>query len=257
MPSGRFSQSFVESRRAALQRCLSQILKHPLLHTDPDLRLFLESDTFVTDVKQRALSVASSSSSGLLNHASESKSASFFSSLTGSRFVEFDEYFDLKRSSLDALEIASKGLTKHLIECTKQRTQLAAASSELMSALNNLSTCELSAPVKEAFIKMADMEKRKAEIGEMQTKDEEQILLATAENYARLISSIRVSNVMLCRLCIKVLTTRGIDLVSYDHSTPSPRGLKHIKLGRRRRIMLKLHVQLMRRQNASRRQILN
>lgn len=63
-----------------------------------------------------------------------------------------------------------------------------------MSALNNLSTCELSAPVKEAFVKMADLEKKKAEIGEMQTKDEEQILLATAENYARLISSIRVSN---------------------------------------------------------------
>lgn len=189
---GRFSQSFVESRRAALQRCLSQILKHPLLCTDPDLRLFLESDTFVTDVKQRALSVASSSTSGILGHSGDSK-PSFFSSLTGSRFVEFDEYFDLKRSSLDALEMASKGLTKHLMECTKQRTHLAAASSELMSALNNLATCELSTPVREAFTKMADLEKRKAEIGEMQTKDEEQILLATAENYARLISSIRVS----------------------------------------------------------------
>ena len=191
--AGRFSQSFVESRRAALQRCLSQILKHPLLHTDPDLRLFLESDTFVTDVKQRALSVASSSTSGILGHASESK-PSFFSTLTGTRFVEFDEYFDLKRSSLDALEMASKGLTKHLVECTRQRSQLSAASSELMSALNNLASCELSAPVKEAFIKMADLEKRKAEIGELQTKDEEQILLATAENYARLISSIRVSS---------------------------------------------------------------
>lgn len=88
--------------------------------------------------------------------------------------------------------MASKGLTKHLVECTRQRSQLAAASSELMSALNNLASCELSVPVKEAFTKMADMEKRKAEIGEMQTKDEEQILLATAENYARLISSIRV-----------------------------------------------------------------
>lgn len=199
--TGRFSQSFVESRRAALQRCLTQILKHPLLYTDPDLRLFLESDTFVTDVKQRALSVASNSSSGILGHASDSK-PSFFSSLTGSRFVEFDEYFDLKRSSLDALETASKGLTKHLAECTKQRTQLAAASSELMAALNNLATCELSTPVKDAFTRMADMEKRKAEIGEMQTKDEEQILLATAENYARLISSIRVCNAF--RVLIKL-----------------------------------------------------
>jgi sorting nexin-1/2 len=138
----------VEHRRQALQRCLSQILKHPLLYTDPDLRLFLESDTFVTDVKQRALNVASTSSSGVLGHGADSK-PSFFSSLTGPRFVEFDEYFDVKRSSLDALETASKGLTKSLMECTKQRTQVGAASSELMSAYNNLATCELSTPVRE------------------------------------------------------------------------------------------------------------
>lgn len=181
----------MESRRASLQRCLAQILKHPLLYNDPDLRLFLESDTFVTDVKQRALTTPTSATS-FLGQQTDSKT-SFFSTLTGNRFVEFDEYFDLKRSSLDAFETASKGLTKALVECTKQRAQVASASSELMAAFNNLATCELSAPVKEAFVKMADMEKRKAEIGEMQTKDEEQILLATAENYARLIGSIRVS----------------------------------------------------------------
>lgn len=143
--------------------------------------------------------------------------------------MEFDEYFDLKRSSLDALEAGSKGLAKHLVECTRQRSQLAAASSELMSALNNLSTCELSAPVKEAFTKMADLEKRKAEIGEMQTKDEEQILLATAENYARLISSIRVSGSLLFSLNSP---TEAADLASI-YSTRSRPESGRTRLGRK------------------------
>lgn len=50
---GRFDTNFVESRRAALERMLNKIAAHPILQHDGDLKIFLESDTFSLDVKNK------------------------------------------------------------------------------------------------------------------------------------------------------------------------------------------------------------
>ena len=50
---GRFDTSFVESRRAALERMLNKTATHPILQHDGDLKIFLESDTFNMDVKNK------------------------------------------------------------------------------------------------------------------------------------------------------------------------------------------------------------
>lgn len=47
---GRFQDEFVESRRIALERCLRKMTAHPMLYGDPDLKLFLESDSLVAEV---------------------------------------------------------------------------------------------------------------------------------------------------------------------------------------------------------------
>lgn len=49
-PAGRFGSDFVENRRVGLQTALNKIVAHPMLVGDPDLRLFLESDSFDVDV---------------------------------------------------------------------------------------------------------------------------------------------------------------------------------------------------------------
>lgn len=49
-PFNRFDASFVQQRRLALEKCISKIANHPVLQKDPDLKLFLESDTFSLDV---------------------------------------------------------------------------------------------------------------------------------------------------------------------------------------------------------------
>lgn len=51
---GRFGSEFVENRRLGLQDALNKIVSHPMLVGDPDLRLFLESDSFDIDVSGRA-----------------------------------------------------------------------------------------------------------------------------------------------------------------------------------------------------------
>jgi sorting nexin-1/2 len=50
---GRFEADFVESRRAALERMLNKIAGHPILQHDSDLKLFLESDAFNVDIKNK------------------------------------------------------------------------------------------------------------------------------------------------------------------------------------------------------------
>lgn len=50
MPFGRFTESFVQSRRMALETCIQKTANHPILGKDPDLKMFLESDSFALDV---------------------------------------------------------------------------------------------------------------------------------------------------------------------------------------------------------------
>lgn len=52
---GRFQDDFVESRRVALERCLQKIVAHPMLYGDPDLKVFLESESFNVEVKKKTL----------------------------------------------------------------------------------------------------------------------------------------------------------------------------------------------------------
>ena len=49
-PFNRFDASFVQHRRLGLEKCITKISNHPVLQKDPDLKLFLESDTFSLDV---------------------------------------------------------------------------------------------------------------------------------------------------------------------------------------------------------------
>lgn len=49
-PFGRFDDQFVRQRRLALEKCIQKTANHPVLGKDPDLRLFLESDSFALDV---------------------------------------------------------------------------------------------------------------------------------------------------------------------------------------------------------------
>jgi sorting nexin-1/2 len=47
---GRFDDSFVQQRRLALEKCIQKTANHPILGKDPDLKMFLESDSFSMDV---------------------------------------------------------------------------------------------------------------------------------------------------------------------------------------------------------------
>lgn len=97
---GRFGSDFVENRRSALQSALMKIVSHPMLVGDPDLRLFLESDSFSVDVRTgfQTTMMGADGPLGQIKQRkmdSPSESKGFFGSLgtsiSGPKFVEFDE----------------------------------------------------------------------------------------------------------------------------------------------------------------------
>jgi sorting nexin-1/2 len=93
---GRFDTDFVESRRAALERMLNKIAAHSVLQHDGDLKIFLESDAFTVDIKNKERK-----DPGL------GESKGMFGSMLGGSSGKFVEHDDV---------------SAHLITCTLTRT---------------------------------------------------------------------------------------------------------------------------------------
>ncbi len=179
---GRFQEQFIETRRAALQRCLAKITTHPILQLDPDLRMFLESDSFALDVKSRRVGAETPTPSGGL-----------LSSWTGPRYVEQDEWFDQRKAYLDHLEGHLKSLSKSLDVASKARLDMAAAVGEVADAAQVLADSELSAAMCGALGRLADLARREKSAGEAQATADVSQLLNLSDEYVRFIGSVRLA----------------------------------------------------------------
>ena len=60
---GRFDDQFVQQRRLALEKCIQKTANHPVLGKDPDMKTFLESDSFALDVSFFSSGIVSNSDS--------------------------------------------------------------------------------------------------------------------------------------------------------------------------------------------------
>lgn len=179
---GRFQDQFIETRRVALQRCLTKITAHPILQLDPDLRLFLESDTFALDVKNRRMTPAEGTTS-----------SGFMSSWTGPRYIETDEWFDQRKLYLDHLEGQLKGLSKSLDIASKARLDMATSMGEFADTAAVLAESDLGAAMCAALGRLADLARRERTTGEDQAKADVGQLLNLAEEYVRFIASVRLA----------------------------------------------------------------
>ena len=87
LTAGRFQEEFVEARRQALERMLNKIAQHPLLQRDVDFKLFIESEAFNADVKQREKSASVAESKGFMG------SIGLGGGTFGGKMPESDEVF--------------------------------------------------------------------------------------------------------------------------------------------------------------------
>ncbi|WRT67935.1 uncharacterized protein IL334_004909 [Kwoniella shivajii] len=182
---GRFQDQFIETRRSALERCLSKVTNHPVLQLDPDLRTFLESDSFAFDSKNRKNEVI----------AIEKQSASLLNvgGWTGPKFIEQDDWFESRKSFLDSLENQLKSLSKSIETSSKQRLDLSSSINEFGESIIALSESDLGASLSSALSQLANITEREKEHFEDQAKDEVVTLLNMADEYIRFIQSVRIA----------------------------------------------------------------
>ncbi|KAJ9095011.1 hypothetical protein QFC21_005804 [Naganishia friedmannii] len=185
--SGRFEDQFVETRRAALEKCLNKIANHPVLALDPDLRLFLESESFEYEVKHRKHETTQSQDGG------KGLLASIGGSIGGPRFVEKDDWFEQKKSFLDSLEAQMKSLIKSAETASKHRLDLATTISDFSQTITALSESDLSMDLSQALQRFAGLIIREKEREEGQAKMDVVWLLSTADEYLRWIGSVRLA----------------------------------------------------------------
>ncbi|KAJ7334196.1 Vps5 C terminal like-domain-containing protein [Mycena albidolilacea] len=183
-PFGRFDDQFVRQRRFALEKCIHKIANHPVLGKDPDLKLFLESDTFSLDIKHRKAEIAQQSG-GLM--------ATIGQSLAGPRFYETDEWFDRQKAYLDSLEAQLRGLVKAIELVSKQRGELATAMAEFATNVTDLSQSDVGKQLAHSLAGLADVEHKAQDIQSVQSEQDIVTLLSTVDEYARLINSVRLA----------------------------------------------------------------
>ncbi|KAK6503502.1 Vacuolar protein sorting-associated protein 5 [Arthrobotrys musiformis] len=189
---GRFDQDFVESRRAALERMLNKIALHPVLQQDGDLKIFLESESFTVDIKQKERQAASAETAsggggGLFGFGV----GGAFS--TAAKFVETDDWFLDRKAYLDALEVQLKNLMKSIDTVIKQRKELAESANEFGNSLHALSAVELSNNLSSPLASLADLQIRLRELYDRQAQQDVLTLGITVDEYIRLIGSVKLA----------------------------------------------------------------
>jgi len=191
---GRFGEDFVETRRMALERMLQKCVTHPTLQHDGDLKIFLESEAFHVDVKQkeRERSGSLEGKSGFMS--SLGAAVPTMPSFGGSgKFVEHDEWFHERKITLDALENQLKGLNKAVDGVMKQRRELADATGEFGAALSRVAATELTFSLSTAFSLLSGLQFRIKELQERQTLQELLTIGTTVDEYLRLVDSAKVA----------------------------------------------------------------
>lgn len=183
---GRFDTNFVESRRQALERMLNKTASHPVLQHDADLKIFLESDSFSLDVKNKE------------NREPDlGQNKGMFSSLginvggSGGKFVEHDDWFHDRRIYLDALETQLKALLKTIDMVVSQRKGLSEAAGDFATSLSSLAAVELSPTLSGPLAGLSDIQLRIRELYERQAQQDVLTLGITIDEYIRLVSSIK------------------------------------------------------------------
>ncbi|KAH9940910.1 Vps5-domain-containing protein [Epithele typhae] len=181
---GRFAEDFVQQRRLGLEKCVQKMANHPVLQKDTDLKMFLESDTFALDIKQRKAELAQEKG-GLM--------ATLGQTIAGPRFYETDEWFDRQKAYLDSLETQLRGLVKAIDAVAKQRADIAAAAGEFAQTIADLAACDVGSQLSVSLSMFAEVEQKVQELQSAQANDDMRTILSTADEYARLINSVRLA----------------------------------------------------------------
>ncbi|KAK6836863.1 hypothetical protein PG987_007358 [Apiospora arundinis] len=181
----RFDTNFVESRRAALEKMCNKIAAHPTLQNDPDLKLFLESESFNVDIKHKERrDPIPGESKGVFGSLGISVGSS-------NKFVEQDDWFHDRRVYLDALENQLKALMKSMDTMVSQRKAMAEAAGDFSASLHALSTVELSHTLSGPLDALSELQITIRDVYDRQAQQDVLTFGIIIDEYIRLIGSVK------------------------------------------------------------------
>ncbi|KAG2731503.1 hypothetical protein G9P44_005090 [Scheffersomyces stipitis] len=215
---GRFNENFIENRRLSLEKMLNKISNISVLSNDADFVMFLTSEDFINESRERERlsgSGASTQNNDFLDNATTlgddgaASTASLSSSVStpiisggGSGFMsslfsistkinEPDEYFSHKRQYVDELEYNLKQFYNAIELVGTQRIDMIGVLDEISLAIDELANLEISKVTTELLSAFSEVQlKIKENLDRINLQD--QLTLGfTIEEYLRIIGSIK------------------------------------------------------------------
>ncbi|AOA63313.1 Vacuolar protein sorting-associated protein 5 [Komagataella phaffii CBS 7435] len=203
---GRFESKFIENRRLGLEKMLVNISRDRSLQKDMDFIIFISSEKFQEESKQREVihhhnmnsstAVVSEndtmSSGASLNNSGFMSSISNALSISAPKYVENDKYFIEKANYIEQLDQQLKNLLKTLDLITQQREELVTTIEEFLNTINELIDLEVSNDVSAIFLELHNLQTKSKELLERTNMQEVLTLTTTLDEYVRIIGSIRI-----------------------------------------------------------------
>lgn len=201
---GRFNENFVENRRMSLEKMLSKISKVSCLADDPDFIMFLTSNDFANESKEReSASGSAASHASLADDDNDSSSPSVISSSGGPqgfisslfsmapKIEEPDEFFANKKVYIQDLEFNLKTFSKSLEMIVTQRVETISVVEQLSSSFEELADVEILKKTKDLLSAFANVNEKLKDNLERVNLQEQLTLGFTIEEYLRIIGSIK------------------------------------------------------------------
>mmetsp|Transcript_4502 Transcript_4502/g.5326 ORF Transcript_4502/g.5326 Transcript_4502/m.5326 type:complete len:667 (-) Transcript_4502:674-2674(-) len=206
---GRFNENFIENRRLSLEKMLNKISHSPSLQEDPDFIMFLVSEDFSNESKEREKlsgSGASLQNDEFLDNESNSSNTDpsnpitvgsnaggFMSSIfsMSQKIEEPDEYFTQKKEYIESLEHNLRVFYKSIELINTQRQEMAGLVDEISLTIDELASLEILKVTSDLLNAFSDVQlKLKENLDRINLQD--QLTLGfTIEEYLRIIGSIK------------------------------------------------------------------
>ena len=200
---GRFNENFVENRRLSLEKMLHKISKTPALADDADFVLFLTSQNFAAEAKEREQLSGSGASIQASDGDDEgdktgsivtgTSAGGFMSSLFSMtvKYPEPDDFFTRKKGYIDDLEHNLKTFHKSLELIATQRIEIASVVEEISNIVEELADLEMLKNTSELLSAFAEVHAKLKENLDRVNLQDQLTLGFTIEEYLRIIGSVK------------------------------------------------------------------
>ena len=209
---GRFNESFIEGRRLSLEKMLTKISSLADLRNDPDFVMFLTSQNFAADLKERErlsgsdasnqnddsldnLASGQDISSSILEDPSarSGSGAGFMSSLfsLSSKMSEPDDVMKDKKSYIEGLEHNLRNFYKSLELIGSQRSEIVVLVEEIATLTEELAAIEILKRTTDLLLEFSEIHIKLKENLDRTNLQDQLTLGFTIEEYLRIIGSIK------------------------------------------------------------------